>query len=269
MIVRKGTRKLSTFLNLSLTLLFALILIISGFNGVSDVNADTRTTGQNAYKIIIDDGANLLTDAEEKELLTIMNDITVYGNVAFVTTSYNNLSASSYATNYFSAEFGHGNNGALFLIDMDNREIYLKCGGKIANVVTSSYCDSITDNTYRYAKSADYFKCAYKSFEQVYKLMAGQKIAQPMKYICNAFIALAFAVLLNYFIAKAFNRARMPRSTEILSGAFVSQEFKNKKVHFINQTKTYSPQSSSSGGSSGGGGGGGGGGSSSGGGHSF
>ena len=122
-----------------------------------------------------------------------------------------------------------------------------------------------------YASDADYYICAMKVYEQEYTLLQGRKIAQPMKYISNALLAVVIAVVINYIIVRVYSSKRKASTKSLMNGLFEYRAFNNCNVVFTHQTKTYSPRESSSGGSSGGGGGGGssGGGGGSGGGHSF
>ena len=121
-------------------------------------------------------------------------------------------------------------------------------------------------NIYTYASDAEYFACAYKAFEQIVTLLEGKKIAQPMKYAGNAFLALLLALLINYFVVKLTSAARKPSEKELLEATKHSCSLVNANAVHTHTTKKYDPPSSSSsggGGSRGGGGGGGGGG------HSF
>ena len=49
---------------------------------------------------------------------------------------------------------------------------------------------SITDNTYTYATNKDYYGCASYSFKQINTILSGGKIAEPMRYTSNIFIAI-------------------------------------------------------------------------------
>ena len=151
---------------------------------------------------------------------------------------------------------------------MDNRYLYIDSyGRKMRKYITSSRADTITDNIYYYATDEEYYVCAQQAFEQIYAVLQGQRIAQPMKYISNALLAFALSMLILFFIIRISSSRRKATDKELLSGIYNSVNLYNAESHFTHQTKTYSPQSSGSsgGGHSGGGGGGG----HSGGGHSF
>lgn len=224
------------------------------------------------YRIVLEDDAQLLDRKEQEELAAAMRTVTAYGNAAFKSISANAYSAASFADDYYHGLFGT-ESGTLFLIDMDNRELYLFSDGAIYRTIGKSYADTITDNVYRYASDGDYYLCASSAFEQIGAVLAGEKIAQPMKYISNALLAFILAALLNYFLARSLSRSSKPGTGEILGSISTRFDFQNPRKILTSQTKVYDPPSSSSsgGGHSGGGGrsGGGGGHSGGGGGHRF
>lgn len=219
--------------------------------------------------VYINDQADLLTDAQEADLYDVMEPITEYGGVAFVTVSSNLSSTSSLAERLYRDYFGTAS-GTLFIIDMDNRQIYIFSDGAIYKRITKSYANTITDNVYKYATNGDYYTCAEKTFSQIYTLLDGGRIAQPMKYISNALIALIAAFLINFIIIKVKASSSKTTKADILRSIFDRCAVDNATQVMTHQTKTYSPPSSSGGGGHGGGGGGGGGGhSGGGGGHGF
>lgn len=218
------------------------------------------------YRVVVMDVAGLLSESEKGMLVEQISEITDYGNVAFVTIDSNSGSAGGFAESCYSSLFGT-QSGILFLIDMDNREIWIYCDGEIYRTITKSYANTITDNVYTYASKGAYYQCASKAFEQAYTLLEGRRIAQPMKYICNALLAVIGALLFNFGIVWLNSGLRKTKENEILAHAL--GYFSNTKPtrQFERSERTYSPRRS--GGSGGGGGGGGGGRSGGGGGHSF
>ena len=211
------------------------------------------------HEIYIAGWAARHTHSEEDELRKLMEPITEHGHVAFVSIDTNpTYSTEKYADEYYYDHFDLSS-GTIFLIDMEERYIWIHSNGAIYRTVTDAYADTITDNCYRYASNDDYYKCAAKAFEQINTLLEGKAIAQPMKYISNALLAIVFALLINYFFVMFVSRGRKPSTSQLLNGIFSKVNVKNARTEFINQTKRYSPQSSGSsgGGRSGGGGGGG------------
>lgn len=92
-------------------------------------------------------------------------------------------------------------NGTIFVIDRCLNEIYLYSDGQAHKIITNSRARSITDNTYTYARDKDYYTCANKTFAQIETLMQGKRIAEPMRYLCSALLAIVAALFLNLFFA--------------------------------------------------------------------
>ena len=218
-------------------------------------DALTWENEETGYCTVLEDEAELLTPEERTQLASQMQSITTYGNAAFKSVSYNNSSTSQFARDYYHQMFG-AESGTLFLIDMDNREIYIFSDGSVYKTLTNAYANTITDNSYRYASEGDYYRCASTAFEQINTLLSGQRIAQPMKYISNALLALILAALINYCLVRLMSRTTRPGTEEILNSSSTKFHFANPKRHLSSQTKVYNPPSNS-GGSGGGGGGGG------------
>lgn len=249
-----------------LGLLISLVLcLMTGMPVSAEVLYTNNDTG---YQVHIEDDAGLLSQEERESLAQQMQGITAYGDVLFKTISENNTITDSYARAYYRECFGTGS-GTMFLIDMDNRNIWIRNDGRISGIVTNAYSDIITDNCYRYASRGDYYGCALEAFTEIEALLEGQRIAQPMKYICNAFLAVIFSLLLTLGLARLMSRSTAPRRNDLLQAASHRFRLGNPQAIYTHTTKVYDPPSSDSGDSSSGGGGGGGGSSGSGGGHSF
>ena len=263
-------KKMSKHLKTLICLLAVVVLVLSNS---SSVMADTSATNnQTDYRLVLEDDADFFTSDEESDLVDLMEDITIYGNVIVATsTSHSYYSSEDYAVAIYENKFGEDSDGVVFVIDRDLNNIYLACEGSAKKIITNSRCDVICDNTYIYATKDygyDYYTCAYNTLEQVYTLLDGGKISQPMKYISNAILSVIIAMLINFIIVMTYARPRKPSARQLLNGTYTNVQVNNPSTRFVNQTRTYSPQSS---GSSGGGGhsGGGGGGGHSGGGHSI
>ena len=228
----------------------------------------TYKNDETNYEIIIEDDAELLNDSEEDSLASIMSEITKYGNVIFKSISKNPKGmTSSFAEEYYHSIF-EGKSGTLFLIDMDNRNIYIFSDGLVYKTITNSKANIITDNVYRYASKGDYFNCAYKAFEQINALLKGEKINEPMRYISNILVSIITACFISFFIVLANSKIKKANVKEVITNCDVDFNIKNVRGTKVGEHRVYSPvdSGSSGGGSSGGGGGGSSGG---GGGHSF
>lgn len=233
----------------------------------SALSVDEYRNETTNYRVIIEDDANLLTLTELNQLKEDMIPLTEFGNIAFKTISDNYSSTSYYASNYYHEKFGT-TSGTLFLIDMDNRMIYIFSDGENYNVVTTAKANIITDNIYKYATNGDYYECARTAFEQIYTILNGGKIAEPMRYISNVLIALTLAFFINFIIILINTNVKKAKDKEVLANCSITFNIGEIRAAKTGTHSEYSPRSSSSGGSSSGGGGGGGS-SGGGGGHSF
>lgn len=217
------------------------------YNGLY-LNRDTN------YVAYVLDGADYLTYEEENQLIEDMIPLTEYTNVVYVTDDnnihYSESYSESFATNC--AETLFDNESAIVYL-CDNEYDYIIVQGDIKKFISNGQCRSITDNVYSYSADEEYYKAARKAFSQALDLIEGRKIAEPMKYICNAFIGLFVAFLICYSIISGKSKLKRATNSEMLEGAINWIELGQPDVQFVNTTRTYSPQSSSSGGSRGGG----------------
>ena len=221
------------------------------------------------YVVYMNDEYDLLSDEEESKLINEMIPLTEYGNAGFLSCENSSESTSQYSARVYSSLFGT-ESGTLLVIDMGQRMLYIKSNGAISEIVSNAYSNTITDNIYRYASEGDYYTCASKAFGQVYTLLSGGKIAQPMRYISAALLALILGLMINYLIVRTVSKPRKADTEEIIDAANVDFRLRDPAARHSHTTKVYSPvRSSSGGGGSRGGGGGFSGGGGSGGGHRF
>ncbi len=242
---------------------FVLILVITGLIVPANFFANSYENKDTGYTAYIIDDADVLSQSEEADLLEEMKSITEHGNAAFVSVNDNPAySTKEYARSLCEDYFGY-ESATVFMVDMENRYLWIYSQGSIYNTITNDYAQTITDNVYTYASDEDYYKCASIAFEQITRLLDGKWIAQPMKYISNAFLAVAIALLINYFVVMMLSRSKKATASQLINGIYSKVDINNARADFTHQTKRYSPQSSGSGGSgrsgggrSGGGGGG-------------
>ena len=211
------------------------------------------TTG---YRVIIEDDADLISSPQEEALAEVMESITAYGNVAFKSIDDNGYSTERYIKAYYEEMFGT-ESGTVFLIDMDNRNIWIHSNGGIYRVITGSYADVITDNVYRYASDGDYFRCGREAFSQILARLRGDRIAQPMKYISNLLLSVILGLMATYFVVRTMSMSRKPSDKELLEATRYQYLLTDPQTIHTGTTKKYDPPSSGGGGRSGGSGGGG------------
>ena len=240
------------------------LLCLVALLAVLPLSALAEEAGEIPYRVVIEDGAELLTEAEEASLRQVMEQVLPYGNAALVTTLNNPTTAERYAEQKFLEFFGD-TSGALLLIDMDNRYIQLIADGAVYKTVNRTRCNEITDNIYRYASQQEYYTCAVKAFEQVTRLLEGGRIAAPFRYVTNAFLAVCLALLGNFGLMSLQRRKKIAPENALnvkvvvnaTSSAARAGAVAGVALTMLSQRKTKHVESSSSGGGRSGGGGGG------------
>ena len=248
----------------------ALIILITAT--ASAVFADTvYTDPDTGYSVVISDEAGLIDAADYDRIEAAMKNITPYGNAGFYTTGYNSGSTETLAKSKY-REWFSTNSGVLFVIDMDNRNIWIWANGAANRVINKEWSDIITDNTYIYAKKGLYADCAEETFKQVGTRLQGEKINNPLKIGTSILLSVLISLMAIILVMVRINKKKQnPDVLLPLAGAAATFTIANTAKNHLRTTKTYTPRSSGGGGGFGGGGGGfgGGGGGGSGGGHGF
>lgn len=238
----------------------------SGFVGNMDgygepaglLTITARAAGTTGTLLIADD-AHLLSEEEKARLIEDYSVITEYMGAAFVSTDYSPGSTASYAEEC-AIRYYHNDPAVLFLIDMDDREIYVYANGTAQKTISKADARAITDNIYKSASRGDYYECADGAFRQIYAKCTGQKLARPVKHITNALIAVLVGILINYLITAY---SRIPKAERRTKGE-IKASVSSKMAHMpgialgaaivLSSAKHYKSSSSGSGGGGGGGG---------------
>ena len=239
----------------TILIFIVVLLILLPFQQVIAVDTTNSDVGIN-YKVIIEDDAMLFTDTEKIELENQMMPLTEFGNVMMKTTDFSSgYNSLKYIQNYYYSKLGN-EKGVAFYIDMNQRQVCACAAGGLDKIITSSKCDTIMDNVYTYAKKGQYYECAVETFSQMNSLLNGNKIAEPMKYICNGFLAIMISLFASYGFFMLCARNWKASQKELINECTVSLEHTPINVIRTGTHREYSPvsDSSSSGGSSGGGG---------------
>ncbi len=116
-------------------------------------------------KLGVYDQADLFEYDEEMELASRISELQkkMDMGVAIVTTEDNSGSARDYADTFFeNYEVGVGsdNSGALFLIDMENGELWISTEGKMIRYLTDDRIDAILDDAMEYAYDGYFYDSA-------------------------------------------------------------------------------------------------------------
>ncbi len=230
---------------------FALAVILP-FRAACASSDETQQSGD--WRVYIADGADLLTDIEEEELFGVMKPGTEYGNMVFVTiTDAVGYNSSDYIEMlYQTTDVLKGTDAVIYIIDMDNRLLWISGYGSLKKVITPDYGNLITDNIYTYASDGDYARCAKEGYRQIVAKLEGQRIAGPLRTAGNFSIALMLAAVLTFLFAYITSASRKAKDADILNNIERRINMTNPNIVHTTTKKIYDPPSSSS---SGGGGG--------------
>ena len=236
-----------------LRIFIPVLLMLLLLSGSVLADADIYTNPDTGYRALIEDDADLLSEQEENEVLETMIGMTEYGDCGLKTISDNpKSSAKAFAEAFYYEKF-QNQTGVVFLIDMENRELYLAVSdGEVHDVITDAKALTVVDNVYTMASRGDYAGTAEKVFSQCRSLMRGGRIAQPMKYICNALLALIIGLVICFEVANKSATPGATTDTELITAAAVTFAAGAAAANLVSKRKTYSSVNS---GSSGGGGG--------------
>jgi uncharacterized protein len=113
-------------------------------------------------------------------------------------------------------------------------------------VLTSSRANSITNNVRNYLTRGEYYAAAQKAYSQMNSLLHGNRIAQPMKHLSNACIALMVGLML--MLGRVFRTSTTFRKEDMaqMIGA-TALAFTTAAVVNHGQKREYSPPSGDSG----------------------
>ncbi len=171
-------------------LIILLLVCTMTLCGIENVNASTNTRQRSESNYLISDNitvtdenkenilntpsviaeekvydfADLFTDEEEQQLYQKITDyINKYNmDLAVVTINTNNKkSPREYADDFYDYnDFGINNtkDGILFLIDMDNRQIYMSTTGYAIKMYNDNRIDSSLDKVYQYMSDNNYYQ---------------------------------------------------------------------------------------------------------------
>lgn len=198
------------------------------------------TTGHQA--VIIDELGSLSAE-EAAELLQAMEPITKYGDAVYKTT----VSGGVFdAEKYMDIQYGatmSGKTGVLVLLDAGNNSFQVRCGGKWESMINPKQAESIATialNAYR--QNGQAVAVPKSAFDQVYARLEQVRKARPVKYVCNAMLALILAMLINFVLVDKLSRMQKTPDQELLENAAGYCRHGEVMIEFLTRTETYSPQ---------------------------
>lgn len=134
--------------------------------GSPEKKAERETENRRVY-----DQAGLFSEEEQQKLDQDIRSLqkTLDMDVALVTTrDAEGKTAEQYADDFYDRNgLGKGEDysGVLFLMDMDNRELYISTCGRMIRILTDERIGSMLDSAVSYMADQDYTGCAIKLFE--------------------------------------------------------------------------------------------------------
>lgn len=114
----------------------------------------------------VNDEVGLFTAEEINAMNQTASEINqeIKGEIFVVTTTKNSESPETFADNYLRDRVGNDNNGAVLLLDMSQREIYISTSGNMSDYLTDSRIDSILDSVYDQMVDENYGAAALNYF---------------------------------------------------------------------------------------------------------
>ncbi|SDI50672.1 uncharacterized protein SAMN05421493_11660 [Pseudobutyrivibrio sp. 49] len=226
-----------------------------------------------ASNIYIADDADILSDEDESEVLEYLETLNSNTKYVVATTSESSMDTTDEKLfDYYTSQYSNYDDGVAFIIDMDERVIWMSGYGKYQRSISSADATDITDNIYRYASKGDYKTCILKAFNQADTLTNKGFILRPMRIIVAFLLAIIIGFLFSFFMAMS-ERSKVKMDSKgseiLLAGAAIAGTAAIYDTRRVRRSQNSSSGGHSGGGFSGGGGGYSGGGGHSGGGHSF
>lgn len=228
--------------------LLSFLLVLLLIPGIAPAETISFANTETGYAAVIDDSAGLLNEAEYQSVMESMKGITQYCNVGFYTcsgesTEYVMNKAKRWGSSTFTGEY------TLFIIDMATRQLAVGSTDQIRRTITQARSYTITDNVYTYASRKEYARCAETAFNQMLRLLRGEKVSGPMRVISNILLALLAALLLAYLFISARMEQEVKVSLPLVATATVGAGAVIAAKKLVRKVR----HSSSSGGRSGGG----------------
>ena len=151
--------------------------VITVFN-YGDPNPEEISVAQmnysgNPYSMVVLDEAELLKTEEKDGLLEIMNSVSEYSNVGFITypAGGEEKPGVQKAWEWGNRTFGKDEKYVVFIIDMTMRHLDLYASKLLAGILTSDSLNSVAESVYMYATDGEYGTCAKETFRLVYNLL--------------------------------------------------------------------------------------------------
>lgn len=214
------------------------------------------------YSVYVYDNADLLSSEEEIALKQSYQKYAINESLDIVFLTYsdaNGKSTMTYTDDFYDGlegDYRHADNGVLFAIDMDNREIYINTVGIAISKLTDDEIDMFLDYGFEEISNEKYFECLDIMSEKALTNMFGMKYAGFWALFFQSFwISIGVSILIIVLLFLVHNKANHNSSVEIYLTEN-SYKVKNKNTIYLGSHDRVdygyykSSSSSSSGGSS-------------------
>lgn len=197
---------------------FSLILFTNGICHANEYNEQ-----------VVFDFADLLDDTEED---TLRDQAEQYEeldvSLVFLTIDdANGVSSRTYSDDFYDTH-NFRSNGVLFMIDMDNREIYVNTVGTCIDALDSEI-ESILDTGFAYVSDGDYYDCLFEMSEHAYSIMAEKDF--PGMLFTPLLPALIITIIILVILVVIHNKANRQISASQYMGS--SFTVKNRNAMYL------------------------------------
>lgn len=194
-------------LRIILSLLISALLIGFSLTGAAAAGSASHsqsdaeyTNPETGFQVLIVDELDLIDSEEEASLVKDMEPITKYGHaILWTTEEYAGDEIDQART--MRRDLYEYDSACIFAINMNIRKITIQSYGTIDKAVSASTARSITDNVKYYATNRNYYSCAKNAYEQIFSVLEGERIAEPMKIVSYAVIAVMLGVIITLCVA--------------------------------------------------------------------
>lgn len=220
-----------------------LLLALSALTAAGAATEYAYTNPETGYRVVILDELHLLSDSERVQLITDMQPLTDYGNIAFWTTEQSTSNEIDQARLKRKELFEYAS-GGVFAINMNVRKLTIQTYGDMNKRVSDSLARSITDNVKSFATTKNYYTCAKTAFAQMHDVCENRTISEPMKFSSFAVIAVMAGLILALGIA--FSKRFNPMQQEMPAASYRKYKAKGSfapgvQLEYIGSTTVYRP----------------------------
>ena len=170
-----------------------------------------------ADKTTVDDQAGLFSQEEEQELTDRIVELTTDWNMDFVvvtTEDAEGKTSEEYADDYYDYN-GYAEDGALYLIDLDNGSVWISTAGKMIRYLTDARIDAVIDAGYDNLKAKNYAEGILEMLNETERYLEDGKISRYRSITVYEAIGAAVIALLcgGGFAAAVLGSYRLKRKT--------------------------------------------------------